>query len=756
MLFSNDPAAFRMNTGGAAPPEPFARLASHLLTYKYKLAAAAVLGFVVSGLVLCFLTPRYEAEAVVIVDSRRHKLADAESELTGIVVDQYQTALKSELQLFLSPELARHVITRLGLLDTAEYKTALTHVSTAARFAQFRATLLLGWQRALALTRLQPPPAVDQGLSRPAATDSPAVLSLTDDVVMQNAVQIFERSFWAYNEPKSLTIRLGYRSESPELAAKVTNTALQEYLEGDEAIKSEAVQRSEAWLKERIIKLRADLDEADRAVEAYRAAHDVATLRERSPLQAQLAELKTRQVAARAELSAAQAKVVTNHGADDDTISSSSDVMASRLMQSLRQQEASLLAEQAQLSATMLPNNPALIKVNSQIARIRTAIRGETDRVVRSNATDQRLAEIRLSDLTAQIQSVETRINAANGSDVKLRSLEADAAAKRAVLDNFMRRYDENAGSPLTSTDGRVVSWASVPVDESSPKYGLTLVGGTMGFAFGGFCLSLLNERRRRGFTRLAELEDELGLLTAGLTPALPRRSMTPRRLRAGGDPTPMRELSLTVRALAHTPKSDRTYRTMLVTSSIPGEGKSTTALSLARSVASAGQRCLLIDADIRDPSLHRTLGLPATPGLVELTIDQAPLESVIRDVDGEGFVFLPAGRPTRDVLSPFTGAGFAEMFADLKRIYDVIVIDSAPVLLAPEGLVLAGLTDLTLFVVKWRTTPREIVQKSAQLLTRSSAGPVVAALSQVNLQEMRRSGTKGVEDQYRKAYQSH
>ena len=178
-------------------------------------------------------------------------------------------------------------------------------------------------------------------------------------------------------------------------------------------------------------------------------------------------------------------------------------------------------------------------------------------------------------------------------------------------------------------------------------------------------------------------------------------------------------------------------------------------ALSLARSVACGGRRCLLVDADVRDPSLHKTLGVPAAPGLVDLVLDQAPSAGVLRRVveAGTEFDVLPAGRPPGDALRPFASDTFRVALDELKQRYDVIVIDSAPALLAPEVLVLAGRADLALLLVKWRTTPREIARKTARLLVRCSAGPCLAVLSQVDLHRMPARSTRRLEEQYRAAY---
>jgi len=758
MLFPTNEAVGRTTTPSNGDAEPIARLVGHVLTYKGLLATGAVIGFLATGAALCFFTPRYDAEAVVIVDSRRNKLADTEAALSSIVIDQYQSALKSELELILSPDVARHVITSLGLLRTPEYASATTHVPTASRFKALRAELLRGAQTVLVSLGLRTVIASSQEQQEDSTTDLAAAPhpqgASAQDAIMQNAIVIFRKSFWAENDPKSLTIRMGYRSASPQLAADVTNAVLKRYLAADEEVKAAAIARSEAWLSGRIVGLRADLNAAEQAVEDFRADHELATFRDHSPLEQELLQLKSRQVDAQAQVSAARTKVLQNHKAGGpEALASSTDVLSSPLIQGLRQQEAVLLAKQAQLSATLLPDNPSMIKIGDELAKVRGVIGGEVGRIAQSNTSDLRQAEMRLADLSDQIASVQAKISAADTADIKLRSLEADAASKRQVQNTFTQRYDQDAGTPLTPPDSRVVSWASVPVDASTPRYGLALAGGTLGFTFLAFCISLGLEKLRSGFGGMQELEEELGLVVAGLTPQLPRRTKSGRRSIVAGDPPPIRELALTVRALAHGPKDDTANRVVLVTSAMAGEGKSTVALSLARSIANGGQRCLLIDADIRNPSLHASLGVPATPGLVELAVDRVGLDTVARQVAGERFDFLPVGRPTTDPLSPFTTEAFGAILAQLKRSYDVIVIDTAPILFAAEGLVLVGRADLTLFLVKWRTTPREIARKAAHLLTRSSAGPCLSVLSQVNLRRMRDGKGRQMEEHYRDAY---
>jgi succinoglycan biosynthesis transport protein ExoP len=728
MLFSAD-----QGLGSNESRSPATPLIAHLWLFKGVIAGAALAGLVLTGLVLCFITPRYQAEAVVIVDSRRDKLADVESAVSGIVVDQYQTALKSEVALLTSPTLAQHVIKRLGLLQTADYQSAFSHTPTAAYFATGRQWLLDGLDPLLRLA----------GYASPVQSQSAG--GDPTDAVMQSAVKIFEKHLEAINDPKSLTLRVRYQSTSPVLAAQVANAVADDYLNDDADLKRAASERSEAWLRARISDLRANLETAEHAVEDYRAKHELATVRDRDPLEEELLQLKKSQIDAQNQVAVAQAKVAQTADAKPESLAANEDVLNSRMVAGLLQLETQLQSQRAGMLATRQTNSRTLESISDQLTAVDAQLRTAINRFAKSNVGQLHVAEARLADLTMQITALQATITTANRADIKMRSLEQDVSAARSVLDDFTKRYNQDAGAPLALPDSRVVARAEVPVDPVSPHYALMLAGGMLGFAGTAFFASSLALRLRSGFTSSDELGTETGLVVAGLIPFVGMRAR--RRLAS-----PTRELAVTIRALTHTALVGNPASVVLVTSTIPGEGKSTLALALARSIGRSSRRCLLIDADLRNPSLHTTLRVPGTPGLVDLTRDDgASTAASIRPMPDDGFDLLPAGRPTQDILSPFED--FSATLTRLKRDYDVIILDSAPLLLAAEGLVLSGHADLTLFLVKWRTTPRQIVRKASSLLTRCSTGKCLAVLSQVSDKHLRRGGAS-VEDQYRATYQ--
>ena len=731
------------------------RLFMHLLGYKWLIIGAAIIGLLITAAALSFVTPKYDAEAVLIVDSRRNKLADAESALSSIVADQ--AALKSEIELMRSSDLARHVIETLGLMKTRDYQNLARARSTADSFKLLRRKIDL--LRAAAMSSLGMK--VDSALLASVSSDrtaevlaaQPTLLDVTSEQTMQRAVTLFEKNFTVVNDPKSLTLRMSYRSTSPQLAAAVTNAALDAYLQQDAAVKQAAIERSQGWLAERITQLRVNLQAAEHAVERFRADNNLATDPNHDPLQEEMLQLKGRLVDAETDVSRARAKVEQQRASVTAPygISANADVLASPLIQQLRDQETALTVQLAQASATMLGNNPTILKLTSQLADLRGKLRGEINKVVASQDAELRVAEMRRVGLLSEISQLQRQINKSNAATIRLRSLELDASSAQTVLDDFTKRYNRDTGQLLEEPDSRVVSRATIPVDPSSPPYAVTMLAGTMAFVGMAVGLSFLTVRLRHGFHSMQELEGDLGIFVAGVTP-LVRHMRSRRRGRLGNVPE-MRDMAVTIRALAHRANATDRPKIVLVTSSVPDEGKSALALSLARSIANGGERCLLIDADIRRPSLHSALRVPAMPGLVDVAIDGVPTAAALKRIANERFDFLTAGRPTDDPLRPFRSDSLINVLRELRASYDLIIIDSSPLLAASEALVLSSYADLTLLLVRWRHTRKELARKASSLLTRCSSGTCLAVLSQVDSRRLGKHEVDRIEGRYKAVY---
>jgi Mrp family chromosome partitioning ATPase len=234
------------------------------------------------------------------------------------------------------------------------------------------------------------------------------------------------------------------------------------------------------------------------------------------------------------------------------------------------------------------------------------------------------------------------------------------------------------------------------------------------------------------------DVTDALGISCIGVIPQFSRRSkLRPHQLipQDARYTEAIRSVVAAALQLANTQKSPRTF---LVTSSVPGEGKTTLAISFAVYAARIQRRVLLIDLSFRHPSIASELGGPAGGGISHVPQDR-PLAELIRAAPGLGFDYLPLSRNSTDPVARLASERVPELLRQLEGSYDCVVIDSAPLLSATEARLLAPMVDKVLFAVKWGSTPREVAQNALGLLRRSAFGDdlrdaIIAVITQVDL----------------------
>jgi uncharacterized protein involved in exopolysaccharide biosynthesis/Mrp family chromosome partitioning ATPase len=730
--------------GSTGPESPLAPLLRHLLAWKWTILGASLAGAVLTGFVLAMMTPRYVGEAVMVVESRRNRIADAESALTGLLLDQ--PAVRSEVDLLRSPEIARHVILEHNLMETLDYAARLDSVPAADRFAELRLVI----QGAAAGVRHRLFGADAEEDVPPATAEAPELRERR----LQRAVALFERNLSVVHDPKSFTIRVMYRSSSPRLAAAVPNAVLDRYYELGVQNRREVVERNREWIDGRLVEVRAAVQSAERALEEHRARHSLANNRERDPLQEELLVLHTRLAEARVDSVRAAAAVeqLERTGRDAPGRATLPEVLASDVVGQLRTQEAMQQMRLSEMQATLGRNHPQTAQARATVADIQARIAAEIGRIGSGLQVQLAAAQGRETAIRASIRELRQRIDQANAADVMLRALEQDAGVARTVLDNFVRRYNESLGQPLAAPDSRVIAQATPPAVPASPRYGLLLMLGTT--VSGGLALawSVIISGLRAGFTTQREMAEELGIPVAGAMPLV--RGMG-RRFRSGlgaRDAAALRDTAVAVRAAAPRLGSmPARGKVLVVASALPGEGKSTLALSIARSAAKGGQSCLLVDGDLRRASLFRMLAVEEGPGLPE-AVQAGRTDDLVLPVAGERFLFLGAGRPVEDPLQPFETERFAELLDSLKQRFDVIVFDAPAVLAAPEALLLSGHADVTLFLAKWRSTPKDLARKAVDLL-RTRSAHCLGVLSQVDVRRLDRREADRVEETYRAYY---
>lgn len=695
---------------------------------KHLVLACLVLALAPTILLLKQVPPRFTATTSLVVEApeARDALADRNAFRGFMLTD---SVMQTEAALLSSPMLAHRVVEKLHLDTDPEFNGSLR---PPRPFANALSTLLspTSW-----LPR--------EWLSGPQEEAKPSA-SMEKDMGRAQIVRAFLGGLNVQVQRRSYIITVSYTSESREKAALIANTLAEMYLLDRLEAGFEDARRVSGWLGERLESLRQDVAAAENAVEDYRAANGLRRKDDRQVTltDQQLSELNSRLVLARADLAQKQARldqarsVLRSRGNAEAT----SDVLQSPLIQRLREQEAGLTREMSDALKIYGDRHPRLVGLRAEVNEIRGRIGAEVDKISASLSNDVEVAAAGMRSLERQLESVRQQANVAGGAEVRMRELERQAEANRTLYESFLARFKREAEQEkMQRANARIVAVADLPVGKSYPREMQTIqIVAVLALMF-GLGLVFLLDRLDSTVRSSDEAEELSGLPVLGMIP-----------LHRGAQRKPIDELLRKPRsALADAVRSLRTAitladagttRIVMVTSSVPKEGKSFASLCLAHMFSKMEGRVLLIDADIHRPRLHSAIGVDGNRGLVQLLRKEAALDELILPGVAGNLDFLPAGREG-NIAELITGPAMEAILHELLTRYDRIIIDTPPVLAVSDTRIIASLVDQVIYLVRWNSTSRDAVRNGLKLLQGSGVTPSGIVLSQLNQRKHSRYG---------------
>jgi len=373
-----------------------------------------------------------------------------------------------------------------------------------------------------------------------------------------------------------------------------------------------------------------------------------------------------------------------------------------------------------------------------ELTRLREQIAEARSEIARNTAA----VEAAIQERTRAAQNQNS--NEAREASTRLRELEREAAASALVYFKLQRREK----AILSQRDGiesdvRILSLATPPDRPSSHNPILFILPTLIIFLVGGSFIAVIAAQSDRGLRSERDIDDALGIPCVGLVPRLPLRGdMRPHQYMLT---KPFSAYTETIRSVVGqlwltTPQ--RAPATVLISSSVPGEGKTTAAVSIAVCAAMVGRRVLLIDLDFKRPSIAREVGGHAERGIFDILLRNRPPAEVIMRIPDLGIDYLPMPTSPVDALPVLAGEQMPHLLHQLRENYDSIIIDGPPLLVVTESRFLAPMVDKILLVVKWGSTRREIVQHAMNLLRNldglsdKNVDIPVVLLTQVDLKE--------------------
>lgn len=657
----------------------------------------AVAAVILAAVVTFLLTPSYTGSALVMVDERQSHLFSGNSDpsvLSDLPSDP--SSIASQVQVLKSHALAGQVVDKLKLVDDPEFNGS--HVS-------FLQAVTGAFSRMFSMFS-PPSPPVSNGMSSIARRREAVIGTVMKHLDVQ-AVGL------------STVMQVSFKSSSPQKSAQIANAFADTYV-GDQADeKNDASEDASKWLAQRVSQLAHQTSAADAAVLQYKMQHGLVDTSTGTPLtDQQLSDLTGQLVTAEGNEAEAQAKLAhvrqlisSGHSADV------TEVVDSPLITQLRGQETQLIAQRADLSSRYGPLHPKMQDINAQLTEVKRKIGEEVNRIAGTVSNDVSVADARVAQLKRDMSQLTTTTNAQDAVRVKLSELQANASAAHALYQAYLDRMMQTQQiANLNIPAVHVASAATPPLGPTFPNRMMIISASLPAGLLLGLLLALIQDRMCAGFRSVNELESATGLPVLATVPEVNARGNTLRDVAIEVVAKPHSQFSESIRGLEiglFPQEEDQTGtggKVVLVTSALPGEGKTTIAVNLARRLALAGRRTVIVDADLRRPRVAAALGVrKPRHTIADCLSKRCSVDDAIVPDPHSPLVALTAA-PTPDAASHVNAAALNALADRLRRNADYVVIDSPPVLAVHDAKLLAKISDGVFFVVRWETTPREAV----------------------------------------------
>jgi capsular exopolysaccharide synthesis family protein len=688
--------------------------------------------FLITALATLFtlrLQPQYKATAKVMIDIQQSTGPDIQSIISGAPPDT--AVVDTEVEVMKSLGLAEKVVAELNLIEDPEFNTDLREAKGLAKFKSW-------------LSSLRPKTLMGQSSGQNAEENE-------KDRVVAEVLSHLD----VYREGKTYIINIGFESSDARKTARIANAFSDNYLLEQLDAKFDATSRSNNWLNERLTELKAEVRSAENAVELYRGQSGLLSAQGSSLTEQQISDLNAQLIIQTASYNEAVArldsvKTKIANGSPADTIG---EVLASGVIIGLRGQQSEVAGRRAELSSRYGPRHPEVMKVEREAADVQAQIDQEIRRIVSNLESEAGIAGQKVRSIESGISRLRSELTSNNRSLVRLRELERDADASRTLYESFLERFKQTDDQEsIAEADARVISKAVAPSSQSSPNTLFNIIMGMILGLVSGIGAIVLAEMLDNGLSTGADVEREIGLPFIASIPKLGggpigfiKGLMGERTL--PDDYIVANPLSLfaesfrTLRSTILLSNNNKPPKVITVASALPAEGKTTAVRSLGRLSAMSGSRTVIVDCDLRLRQLSKNSETKPKAGLLKYLKGDAPLKDlIIRDEKTEcDFILNSEDEYTNKDL--FGTPAFAKMLTSLKRKYDLIILDTAPILLVAETRTIANVSDVVVVTTRWRKTKSDAVKTAANILKNVNANVIGIVLTRVNLRKRKRYG---------------
>ncbi len=640
--------------------------------------------------------PKFATTAYVTMENRQSQVVDFENVISGLSGDQ--TSINTEVEVLKSRELAKKLVLELDLVNDPEFNADLREdhwLSTGNLLNQLREMV---------------------------SPADPAMVGAPYDTVDKVTSNVLE-SFSISNIRNTYVFAVQATTKDPAKSKLFADTLADLYILNQLDVKFEATQRATEWLTDRVATLQTELEDTEARAKEFNAKAELISPEMLEVLNRQAKDTRERLKTTSERISESSKRVALLEAA-----AASGD-----------HQEMERVASDPTLTRSLARTKNGTMPAELFETQFRQLIKAETVATAR--------AQSQVESLTQSLATIEAQIERQSRDLVTLQQLTREAEAARSIYEYFLGRLKETSVQQgIQQADSRILSMAVLPTDPSAPKkMRILALAGILGLLLGSG-LVLLREFLNNTYRTSQQLEQATGITVMGQVPKLPtsKRQDALQYLRE----KPVSAAAEAIRNLRTSvmlSNVDRPPQVIMLTSSIPGEGKTTMALALTQSFASLNKRTLLIEGDLRRLVFSEYFSAnDYQQGLVSVLAGETKLADATRHIDEVGTDILLGEKFEANVADLFSSERFAQLISEARAKYDVIVIDTPPVLVVPEARTIAGQADALLFAVHWDSTDQSQVAEGLRMLESVDQRPTGLVLNQIDMKGMTRYGYGG------------
>ncbi len=699
-----------MSTSEAPGPQPALRPAPGVASEPFDLAGLIgafrrrlplLLAITLSVTVLAVLaslvmTPIYAATATIKVDPTQRPLLEAGSSANAAAPDQ--SVIDTEVSILDSRAVAEGVVRRLNLVQDPEFG--------------------------------ERPGPLDWLVGHHHQVRTPG-----DDALTRTVSRV-RKSLSVQRDGATFLINVVFKSKDAGKAARIANSFADEYIGFSLKTRVEAASQRSVWLNQRLSALGDQAQQADAALAHYRSATGLVSGSIASGAGAgtvndqQIASITTALTTAEADAAAAASNANAAHNQmSRGGMDAVAQVLSSPTITDLRRQRAEVGREQAQINARYGPKHPDAVRVQQQLEGLDQQIQDEARRIISGLDNDARAAEARVAAMRSQLNALKGEQTAHSAASVQADSLERRAEASRTIYNQVAQTAQSTTQQEhLDETPGRIMMRADAadkPVFPNKPLF--AALGLVLGFILGVGAV-LIAEVLDGGIRTVEQVERELGVPFIASIPLLTKQQLAASQTRTPWDfllQKPMSgfgEAFRTIRSALLLPLDHKSACVVCLTSAVPHEGKTVTAISLARTMAMAGDRVCLVDCDLRRDVVSSLLADKPENGLLEVLRGKARLDDVLLPDAVPGLDLLPLAHVTFTPRDVFGSEATRTLIEALRGRYDCILLDAPPLMAVADARQLALLADVTVMIARWKSTSRVAVRSALHRLASDGA----------------------------------